>query len=96
MTGHAKRPSKSSAWMPPEWDLPDAKALQQLAKGDATPEQQKRALRWIVETACATYDQPYRPESARDTDFACGRMFVGQQVVKLINLNLSTFKEKKA
>jgi hypothetical protein len=90
----AKKPAKSAAWLPPGWDIADAHAIQRLASGEATPDQQKRALRYVVETLCATYDLPYRPESARDTDFALGRMFVGQQIVKLTKINLSTLKEK--
>lgn len=88
-----KTPKKSAAWLPPEWDIADAKAIQQLAAGEAPPEQQRRALKWIIENACGTYDMPYRPESSRDTDFACGRMFVGQQIVKLLKLNLTKLKE---
>jgi hypothetical protein len=85
-----KKPSKkSAAWHPPAWDIPDAKALQQLAIGEASPEQQKRALKWIVETACGTYEMSYRPESARDSDFAEGRRFPGLQMVKLLKINLA-------
>ena len=59
---------KISSWLPAKWDLPDAKAIQQLAVGEATPEQQMRALRWIVEIACRTYEVSYDPESPRNTD----------------------------
>ena len=95
MTTAPRAPKKSAAWLPPKWELADAAALQALARGDATPEQQKRALKFVVETLCGTYDLPYRPESARDTDFACGKMFIGQQIAKLVNLNLNTFKDKR-
>ena len=38
MTTTSRPPKKSAAWLPPEWDLPDAKALQMLALGEATPD----------------------------------------------------------
>jgi hypothetical protein len=37
---------------------------------------------FIINQIAGTYDQPFRPggiDAQRATDFACGRMFVGQQ-----------------
>lgn len=82
------------AWHPPEWELPDAAAIQALTRGDATADQQRRAIEWIVNQACGTYQMQYRPGSARDTDFSLGRQFVGQQIVKMTKLNLSQLKKK--
>lgn len=92
MTAPRKRPP--AAWQPPPWEPSDAAAIQALARGEADADQQRRAIRWIVETAASAYDMHYRPESPRDTDFALGRAFVGQQVVKLSKINLSKLKEK--
>jgi hypothetical protein len=83
------------AWIPPAWEVEDAGALQALAAGKAAPHQQVRALDYIIKSLAATYDMAYRPESARDTDFALGRQFVGQQVVYLLKLNLAQFKTEK-
>lgn len=96
MTAPKKPAKKSAAWHPPAWDLPDAKAIQQLAIGEATPEQQKRALKWIIESAAGTYEMSYRSEGDRDTCFSEGRRFVGLQVISKLKLNLATFKEKDA
>jgi len=92
-TPKPKPAKKSAAWHPPAWETPDAKAIQMLAAGTASPEQQQRALRWIVEVACGTYEMTYRPESDRDTAFAEGRRFVGNQIVKLTKLELSKLKK---
>lgn len=81
------------AWAPPPWRTEDVGALQALAGGRAEPHQQKIALDYIIKSLAATYDMAYRPESARDTDFALGRQFVGQQLVFLLNLNLAAFKD---
>lgn len=96
----AELPRKKSAreaaedhapWKPPAYDNADAAAIQALVQGNATPEQQKRALDWIVNKACGTYDLPYRPgglDGDRDTSFAIGKQFVGQQIVKLMKLKI--------
>lgn len=91
-TTRAPKPKTKTAWQPPEWELADAYAIQKLIEGKADEAQQKRAIDWIINKAAQTYDMAYRPESARDTDFALGRAFVGQQIVKLIKLNLQAFK----
>lgn len=80
-------------WKPFTWEAEDAYALRALQSGNATPHQQQRALKWIIEAA-GTYDQPYRPASSRDTDFACGMQHVGKQIVKLLNLSLTAITSK--
>lgn len=85
---------QNQPWIPPAWEPADASALQAMLRGEATPDQQRRALDWIITKACATYDMPYRPDSARDTDFSLGRMFVGQQIVKLTKININQLPKK--
>lgn len=72
-------------------------AIQALAAGTATEDQQKTALEWIVNAAASTYDQPYRPgvDGDRETAFGCGRQFVGQQIVKLLKLNAAAISQAK-
>jgi len=86
---------KSMPWYPPEYELADISAIKGVAAGTATEEQQKRAMKWIIENCCATYEMSYRPTSDRDTAFAEGRRFVGSQIVKLIKLDMSIFKRDK-
>lgn len=85
----------SAPWLPPAYELADATALQALQRGVADPDQQRRALDWIIKQAAGTYDLAYRPggvDGSRDTDFALGRQFVGQQVVKLLNLAVGALR----
>ena len=82
-------------WKPCVWEPEDAYALRALQGGTATPAQQQRALKWIIEAA-GTYDQAYRPASARDTDFACGMQHVGKQIVKLLNLSIAAITARNA
>lgn len=84
--------SESAAWLPVPYELADATAIQALNAGTADAHQQKRALAWIINQAAATYEMPYRPESARDTDFMLGRVFVGQQIVKMLKLAVGALR----
>jgi hypothetical protein len=82
-----------AAWLPAKYELADLSAVQALANGLADEYQQKRALKWIIENVCGTYQLSYRPTSDRDTAFAEGRRFVGLQIVKALHLSTSTLKE---
>jgi len=82
--------AEHAPWLPPKAEEADIAALQACARGMATPDQQKRAITWLVEKGAATYDLSYRPgtEGDRDTVFAEGRRFVGLQIVKLLKFKL--------
>lgn len=88
-----KSPLPPEPWKPIDWEPEDAYALRALQSGTATEGQQKRALAWLI-SAARTYDQPYRSSSPYDTAFACGMQWVGQSVVKLLNVNLSAMERK--
>ena len=76
-----------------EWEKPDAAAIQALVDGTATPEQQQRALRWIVEGAAQTYDRSFVPGSADVSAFLEGRRDVGRQIVKLTKIKLGILEK---
>lgn len=86
--------AENSPWMPPRYELADVSALQALQRGEASAEQQRRALKWLIGPACGAYDMSYRPgeDGRRDTDFAEGRRFVGLQIVKLLNADISKLR----
>lgn len=73
--------------VPPLYDPADAFAIQALARGEANPEMQQRALDWIINAAAATYDMSFSPDNPSLTAFAEGRRFVGNQIVKLSKLD---------
>ena len=85
---------KAEPWKPAAWEKADAGAIQALMRGDAPEHLQKRAIKFIVEVLCGTYDMSYRPSGDRDTCFAEGKRSVGLQLVKLSQLNLSRFKDE--
>lgn len=72
--------------MPADYTLADITALQALSNGTADEVQQKRALDWMIQQAAGTYDFHYYPTD-RETAFALGRSFVGQQIVKLLKID---------
>lgn len=76
---------------PAAYEVADAAAVQALAEGVADEHQQRRALKWLIEQASITYEFHYYA-SERDTAFALGRAFVGQQIVKMLKLNVSKMR----
>ena len=86
---------KQKAWAPPDYTLADVYAIQAVADGRASPEQQKRAIDYIVMVLAGKEDLAYRPDSVRDTDFALGRQFIGHCLVFLIRINPGVLKESK-
>ena len=94
----ASEPKSSAPWMPIKYVKADVAALQAMRRGEANADQQKRAMEFILETICDRHGMSFRPggpEGARDTDFAEGRRFVGNQIVKLTKLQLGKIKEDK-
>ena len=78
---------------PAKYEKADVISIQAVAEGVADEYQQKRALKWIINNASEVYEMHYLA-SDRDTSFALGRAFVGQQITKMINLSVAAvFKE---
>jgi hypothetical protein len=67
----------------PDYTEAELWALRAVHRGEANPAQQKAAIDYLIRRVCETFDMPYRPDSQRDTDFALGKMFVGQSIVWL-------------
>ena len=76
--------------MPPPYDKADLAAFKAMHEGRAEPYQQRLVLEWIIQ-ACGTYENPFRPgaDGSRSSDFAAGKQFIGQQVVKLLNMPIA-------
>lgn len=81
-------------YAPAEWEPPDIAAMQALQRGDATPDQQKRALDWVIMSVCGTYDLTYRTDPRADA-FVSGRRFVGLQIIKALKVKLTALGVNK-
>jgi hypothetical protein len=71
----------------------DTYAIQALFKGEASPDQQIRALKCIIEEICGTYNMTFDPESARWSDFNEGKRHVGRTLVNLSTINVGAIKQ---
>jgi len=83
-------------WLPSEWDLPDASALQALSRGEADEHQQRRALACIVEKLAGTYEHTFVPGAQDQTIYLEGRRSVGLQIVKLLKVDLGALRQAEA
>lgn len=77
-----------------QFTVADIHALQRVYAGDATPEQQKRAMSWILTDLCRIKELGYH-ENDRDTAFAQGRKFPGLKLAEFITINLENLKKKE-
>lgn len=80
------KPDQSKPFYPAAYTEFDIASIKALFDGKASEQQQKNAVHWILFEACKIGDLCYRPDSARDTDFAEGKRFVGLQIVKLTKI----------
>ena len=80
----------------PDFIEADIQALRAVAGGYAEEDQQKRAIIFIVNNICGTYDCAFRPGgSDRETNLALGKQRAGQILVHLLqNAETKTPAEK--
>ncbi len=95
MKQRAPNVPRPEPWKPAEWEPEDAYAIQATMLGRASEEQQRRAMTFVVNNLCGTYDLSYRPTSDRDTAFAEGKRFVGLQLIKFAKLNIARLRGKQ-
>lgn len=81
-------PTTARPWFPVPWhdNIPAVYALKALEVGEATPDQQKLALDYIIYVVSKRYELPWFPDSERESSFAAGKLFVGDQILKLLAL----------
>ncbi len=78
-----------AANQPADFDPADVAAIQHLMAGDATPEQQRRGMEWIINKASRAFDNTWFSGNQHDSSFLAGRAFVGQQILGVNKINLS-------
>lgn len=69
-------------------DLPDIAAVKAINRGDADPDQQKRAFDWIIKQLCAVQATTFQPDNPHATAFAEGRRYVGLKLALAVQLSL--------
>lgn len=74
---------RTPPWHHATWAPDDIYAIKALSKGEATPDQQIRAMAWIVQDVSGLKEEPFRSDGEggdRDTAFALGRLYVARQI----------------
>lgn len=87
--------TKAPAFFACDWEPADASALQALQRGEASPEQQKRALDWFITHAAGAYNVSFVPGSQDASAFMEGRRYAGLQAVKLLKILPSAFTKDR-
>ena len=85
--------SPRGSWAPATYHLADLHAVRAVSWGTATEDQQKRAMRWIIEKAADTYGPSFFGNDQLDMAHHEGRRFVGLQLVKAINMPASVLEK---
>lgn len=83
----------SSIWLPKGFNLKKSYSLQALSTGTATPEQQKEAIKYIVEDLCAIYGVTFDADNARLDAHNQGRAYIGHAIVQITKLRLNEVSE---
>lgn len=73
---------KECPWYPVELTSKYARICQAMRDGEASGEDQKEFMSWLLNHVCAIGDLEFRPDSDRASTFASGKRFVGMQVKK--------------
>lgn len=84
-----KRPQPAPDFPVAPFDKFDAYALRAMNAGAATPEEQKRALAWIVNAAAMFTSQSFVPGHSDQTSFNEGRRNVAKQIMHLMVCELN-------
>jgi hypothetical protein len=82
-----------NVWLPKGFNLNKSYALQALSTGTATAEQQKEALKYIVEDLCAIYGVTFDADNARLDAHNQGRAYIGHAIVQITKLRLHEIAE---
>lgn len=82
------------AWDSAPFDKADIRALKAMGQGEATEEQQRRVIKWIVNSACGTYKRTFDPAGDRETAFREGRRFVGTQIMRMLSEPLTELEKE--
>ncbi len=77
-----------------KWDGPVVAAFKAINKAEARGDQQQIFLKFLLGPLCEVNVSPFR-DNARETDFALGKQWVAQQIVRLIAEPFETLTGKQ-
>lgn len=82
-------------WFAYHHKIADVAAVQAIAEGRASEDQQKRGMRWIIETLGMAYQDTFNPDSERVSTFVQGRRFVGLKLVAMLRVDVADLKKRQ-
>lgn len=78
-------------WLPVTCDPADVAAIQAVYSGTANEHQQRRAIEFVIQISLNGNAHFFPGEDGRrETDYALGRAFVGNQIISFIKLRRSS------
>jgi hypothetical protein len=84
-----RNPPHEIPWAPYDFSRDDVAAIKSVRAGVANPDQQRHAIDLIVNGLAGTYDLSFRPDTEHATAFAEGGRFVGLQIVRAMNMDIT-------
>jgi len=70
-------------------------AFRALGTGEATPEQQSKALAWILESACVMKGRCYAGENVNETMRMLGRRDAGLDIAEVMSMKFKPNQESE-
>jgi hypothetical protein len=86
---------KNQCFFTPEIDSDEHAALRAVYDGSAEPHQQRLALHVIVNKFSRAQDVLFVPGAPDEGAFLSGRGFVGQKILKYLNLPVGQLKQEE-
>jgi hypothetical protein len=86
---------KQEPWSPVELTSDKAAVFQAIAAGNASEEQQKRFMSWLMTQVCCVNDLEFRPDSFSSTSFASGKRYVGTQLQKHLSASVGALQKRE-
>lgn len=82
--------SQAKPWLAPACDPADVYAVQAVYNGRATPEQQRRALDFVMKDVCGINRSTFVPgPDGRASDLAQGKQLVGHIIASLLTIRVN-------
>lgn len=90
--------SDHAPWKPVILHDRQIQAIRACWAGEAGPEEQRRAMKAILEDICGYGGEAFRPgqNGARETDYALGMMKVGREIWKCVIVDFELLKRRNA
>lgn len=87
-----KRPAIIDPWQHNEPTLDEARALKAYALGEATPEQQKLSLRWIVQRECGLGLDTFVTGKPDLSAYLAGKRSVGVKIQQVLLTKIDHYR----